>query len=201
MFASPFPTPRTGFASARQAARRAWLTLAAVALVPGWAAARVVPGFFSVSAPPPLSDGAPNLWAIVAMLPGVGGWPLAGLAMAMALGAAAWLAARFAARPPCGDALLPAALLVSLILPVLLPAMRPADFLLALVLSGALAIRRRSVAIPALVCVGWLLAIAGIAALGAAPILIATWLVARAFLASPANDNGLPLNPGKAYPA
>ena len=70
---------------------------------------------------PPLSDGAPNLWAIVQALPWIGDLPLAGLAMAMAIGAAAWLAAHFSAKPPRGEALLPAALLIALALPGLLP--------------------------------------------------------------------------------
>ncbi|QDZ07030.1 hypothetical protein FPZ24_05680 [Sphingomonas panacisoli] len=201
MFASPFPTPRTGFASARQAARRAWLTVIAVALACGSAAVRIVPGFFSIDMPPRLSDGAPNIWALVEALPWTGGLPLAGLAMAAALGAAAWLIAHFSARPPRGGKLLPATLLVSLTLPALLPQMTAGDFLIAVVLSGMLAVRQRQTGIAALVIAGWVLAFCGFAALGAAPIMVATLLIARPFLASPANDNGLPLNPGEAYPA
>ena len=199
---SPSPIiARTGLLSAHRTPRRAWLTLAAVALAPGWAAASIVPGFFSANAPPPLSDGAPNLWAIVSSLSWIADLPLAGLAMATAIGAAAWLAAYFSAHPPRHVALLRAALLVSLVLPGLLPAMRSGDFLLAVALSGALAFRERDFGIAALIVTGWLLAIAGFAAIGAPPIMVATLLIARAFLASPANDNGPPLNPFAPYPA
>jgi len=198
---SPFPIVRTGFASARQAARRAWLILVAVALVPGWAAARVGPGFFTVDTPPTLSEGAPSLWSIFQVLPWIGDLPLAGLAMAMAVGATAWLAGHFSAHPPLGRSLLPAALLVALVVPGLLPQMQPLDFLLALGLSLALALRDRNVVVAGYVASGWLLAISGFAFLGAVPIMVATLLIARPFLASPANDNGLPLNPVTGYPA
>jgi hypothetical protein len=200
MPSSPLSTVRTGFASARQATRRAWLILAAVALAPAWTAARIVPSFFTVNMPP-LSDGAPNLWAIVKVLPWIGDLQLAGLAMAMAIGAAGWIAAHFSACPPRGEALLRAALLVALVLPGLLPQMQPHDFQLAVALSLILALRQREVTIAALVTGGWLVAIFASAALGAAPIMVATLLIARPFLASPANDNGLPLNPVFASPA
>lgn len=201
MSLSPAPFPPTGFASARDASRRAWLTLAIVALVPAWAMARIVPEFLSVGSAVPLSDNAPNLWAIVQALPWIGDLPLAGLAMAMAIGVAAWLVAHFSANPPRGDALLSAALLVALALPGLLPQMQTHDFLLGAALSGVLAIRRRSVVIPALVSIGYVLAVVGAAPLGALAMVAATVLVARPFLASPANDNGLPLNPYIPYPA
>jgi hypothetical protein len=200
MPSSPLSTIRTGFASARQATLRAWLILAAVALVPGWATARIVPSFLTVDMPP-LSDGAPNLWAIVQALPWIGDLQLAGLAMAMAIGAAAWIAADFSACPPRGEALLRAALLVALVLPGLLPQMQPHDFLIAVALSLILALRQREAAIAALVIGGWLMAIFASAALGAPPIMVATLLIARPFFASPANDNGLPLNPVAPYPA
>ena len=120
---SPCPT---GFAAARDAARRAWLIAGG-----GRAGAGIGRGADRADfpdgrrRPPPLSDGAPNLWAIVQALPWIGDLPLAGLAMAMAIGAAAWLAAYFSARPPRGEALLPAALLIALVLPGLLPQMQP----------------------------------------------------------------------------
>lgn len=175
--------------------------LAAVAAPSVLAAARILPGFLTIDTPPSLSDGAPNLWAIARMLPWLGDLPLAGLAMATALGAAAWLVAHLSAHPPRGDRLLPAALLVTLALPGLLPAMQPSDFVLAVWLSVMLGIRERTIAPAALVIGGWLLAIFMSAPLGAAPIMVATLLTARPFFASPANDNGLPLNPVGAYPA
>lgn len=169
--------------------------------MPGWAAARIVPGFFSVDAAPPLSDGAPNIWAIVQALPWIGGLPLAGLAMAMAIGAIAWLAAHFSVYPPCGEKLLPAALFVALVLPGLLPQMQPHDFVLAAELSLALSVRQRNATGASLVIGGWLLAISVSAPIGTVPIMVATVLIARPFLVSPANDNGLPLNIVTAYPA
>jgi hypothetical protein len=200
MLPSPIPFPPTGFAAANEAARKAWLTLTVVALAPGWSAARLMPGFVTVGGTAPLSDGAPNIWSVVQTLPWIGGLPLAGLAMAMAVGAAAWLAAHFSAKPPRGEALLPAALLIALALPGLLPQMQTLDFLLAVALSGVLAIRRRSFAIAALVSIGYLLAIVGAAPLGALALTAATLMVLRRFLTSPANDNGLPLNPYIPYP-
>jgi hypothetical protein len=49
--------------------------------------------------------------------------------------------------------------------------------------------------------VGDLTAIGACAIVGAVPMILATTLIARQFLVSPANDNGLPLNPFHAYPA
>jgi hypothetical protein len=195
------PATIAGFASARRAAHRAWLLLAAVAAVPGWAAARIVPGFLAVDTSPPLSDGAPNLWAIIQMLPWIGGLPLTGLAMTMAFGAAAWLMAHFSAHPPRGEALARAALLIALLVPGLLPRMQPHDFLLAAVLSIITGLQARNATLAGLVVGGWLLAVLGVGVLGAVPVLVATLWLARSFLASPANDNGLPLNIVMAYPA
>jgi len=197
----PFPVGPTGFAAARQAARRAWLILAAVALTSGWRIVEIIPGFFTVGAAPPLSDGAPNIWSIVQALPWIGDLPLAGLALATAAGAAAWLAACFSVHPPRGDRLLPAIVLVALVLPGLLPHMQPRDFLPAVALSGMLAVRQRKPAIAMLVMAGWSSAMAGVPILGAVPIIVAILSMARRFLVSPANDNGLPLNPHRAYPA
>jgi len=191
----------TGFVAARDASRRAWLVLTIVALIPGFAVARIFPHFLSIGTAQSLSCGAPNIWAIVQALPWIGDLPLAGLAMASAVGAAAWLAAHFSAKPPRGDALLPAALLVALALPGLLPQMRPNDFLLAVILGMVLAIRQRRPIIAALVVGGYSLAIAGHGWLGALPMIAATLIVARAFFASPANDNGLSLNHYMPYPA
>jgi hypothetical protein len=200
MQSSLLPLP-AGFTSAREVARRAWLILAVAALVPGWSAARAMSEFLTVGDAPPLSDGAPSLWAIVQMVPWLRDLPLAALAMAMAVGAGVWLAAHFSARPPRGEAILRAALLVALALPLLLPHMRPADFLAAVALSIALAIRQRGLAVAALLLTGHLLAIIGLPALGAVPMIAAIAVIARSFLDLPANDNGLPLNPYSSYPA
>jgi len=160
---------------------------------------------------PSLSMNAPNIWSIVQAIPLVGALPLTGLAIAAAVGASAWLIARFAHRPPSGDAVIAAALLVTLVTVGLLPRMHERYFFLADVLALALALARgdrRSWTIAGLVQAGSMLALtgylAGIAALpmlGALAMIAATWLVARPFLVSPANDNALPLNPLRAYPA
>jgi hypothetical protein len=191
---------RPGFSSARRSARRAWLILTVVALIPGWAAVDIIPEFFTVDKVMPLSDGAPNLWAIVQTLPWIGDLPLVGLAATMAIGAAAFLAAHFSARPPRGEALLRAALLVALVLPGLLPRMQPQDFVSAVVLSSALAVRQRNAAIAALVIGGWLAAVFVSTALGAAPVIVASLWIARPFFASPANDDGPPFNPMADFP-
>lgn len=177
------------------------MTLAIVALAPAVAMARIVPAFFSIGSATPLSDNAPNLWAIVQRLPWIGNMQLTGLAMAMAIGAAAWLAAHFSARPPRGDALLPAALLVALVLPGLAPSMQPDDFLLAVALSFALAVKQRGERIAGLIVAGYILATIGVPLLGAVAMIVATVLIARPFFASPANDNALPINPVMPYPA
>ena len=160
--------------------------------------------------PAPTID-APNVWAIIQALPGIADMPLAGLALAAAIGASAWLIAHFSWRPPYGGNVIGAGLLVALIVPGLVPGMTEQSFFLADILALVLAVvcgEPRSWMICALVEGGSALALAGHAAeidagaiLGAVPIIIATALMARQFLVSPANDNGLPLNPFRAYPA
>jgi Gpi18-like mannosyltransferase len=158
-----------------------------------------------------LSLNAPNIWAIAQALPWIGQLPLTGLAMAAGLGAAAALTARFVGRTPSGDQVIAAALLVVLVMAGLLPHMHERYFFLADILSVSLALVRRdrtSWQVAALVQAGsllglsaYLVGIDGFAIIGALPMLAATLLVARPFLASPANDNGLPLNPLTIYPA
>lgn len=160
---------------------------------------------------PALSMNAPNIWTIVQAIPFVGALPLTGLAMAAAVGAAAWLIARFAHRLPSGDQLIAAALLVTLVSVGLLPRMHERYFFLADILALALALARsdrRSWTIAGLVQAGSMLALTGylvgspaLPMLGAVAMIAATWLVARPLLVSPANDNGLPLNPFRSYPA
>src|SRR3569623_493523 len=186
--------PLPGLAAARSATRRTWLALMLVALIPGWAMARAMSGFATIGVQP-LSYDAPNIWSVVVRLPWLSTAPLAGLAMAGAIGTAVRLAAHFSARPPRDT--LAAALLIALALPGLLPGMRPLDFVLAGVLGIAQAGRKRdraSVAIAAMLAGGIALAIADVAPLGAVPMIVATVLTTQRFLVSPANDNGSPLN-------
>jgi hypothetical protein len=160
---------------------------------------------------PTLSDQAPNLWAIVQALPWISTVPLTGLALAAAIGATAWLVARFAWRPPAAADVSAAALLAALVVPGLLPGMHDRSFVMADVLALMLALvqrDRRSWTICALIGAGSALSIGGAliglqagSIVGAVLMVLATALVSSRFLASPANDNGLPLNPFRAYSA
>ena len=159
---------------------------------------------------PALSLNAPNIWAVIQALPWIGDLPLTGLALAAAIGAAAWLVARFTWRVPERDHLLAAALLVTLLTVGLLPRMHERYFFLADILALALAFvrnDRRSWWIAGLVeaaslagLMGYIAGIDALAILGALPMITATMMVARPFLASAANDNGLPLNPWRIHP-
>src|SRR3569623_928551 len=88
-----------GLAAARSATRRTRLSRILVAQIPGWAMSRAKRWFFTIGVHP-LSFDAPNIWSVVVRLPWLSTAPLAGLAMAGAIGTAVWLAAHFSARPP-----------------------------------------------------------------------------------------------------
>ena len=145
---------------------------------------------------------APNIWMIVDTM-GHGETPLTGLAMAAAIGASAAYVARFGAtaRQLTRPTLLRAALLAPLLLAGLLPRMHERYFLIADILSIAVALtstERSAWRIPVLVQIGSTLALfaylTGVAALGAAggvAMIAATWLVARPLLSPAANDNPL----------
>ena len=160
---------------------------------------------------PVLAANAPNVWAIVQALPWFGGLPLAGLALTATVGASAWFIARFASRPPSGSDVILAGVLLALVTAGLMPGMDDGSFLLADILALMLAVMRGdrwTWRIFALIAAGSMFGLAGdltgikaCAILGAVPMIAATVLIARRFLVSPANDNGLPLNPFRAYPA
>lgn len=160
---------------------------------------------------PVLAANAPNVWAIVQALPWLGKLPLAGLALTATVGASAWFIARFAWRPPSGSDVIAAGVLLALLAAGLMPGMNEGSFLEADILALMLAVmrgERRSWTILALIATGSMLGLAGdltdiraCAILGALPMIAATALIAKQFLISPANDNGLPLNPFRAYPA
>src|SRR3569623_2711005 len=186
--------PHPNLVATQSATRRTWLARMLVALIPGWAMARAMSGCATIGVQP-LSYDAPNIWAGVVRLPWRSTAPLAGLAMAGAIGTAVWLAAHFSARPPRDT--LAAALMIALALPGLLPGMRPLDYVLAGVLGIAQAGRERnraSVASAAMIAGGIVLAFADVAPLGAVPMIVATALIAQRFFVLPANDNGSPLN-------
>jgi hypothetical protein len=178
-----------------------------VVLAPCWLLIREFVGFTTVGSDLPLSDHAPNLWLIVQALPLLAAVPLAGMAMAAAVGVTGSILARIIGGPMCRRQLTDAALLAALAVPGLLPHMRALDFLPALLLAGTIAVRRRdrpSLRSGTLIMLGIVLAATRsefLTIASALPMLAATVLVARPFLASPANDNGLPLNPLSIYPS
>jgi len=160
---------------------------------------------------PAIATNAPNIWAIVQALPWIGGLPLTGLALTAVVGTSAWFAARFAWRPPVGGDVIAAGLLIALIAGGVLPGMNEGSFAMADILAVMLAVMRgdrRSWTVCALIATGSMLGLVGdltaieaCTILGAVPMIVATALITRQFLVSPANDNGLPLNPFRTYPA
>jgi len=160
--------------------------------------------------PVPVAD-TPNIWAIVQALPWLGALPLAGLAVTATVGASAWFTARFAWRPPAGSDVIASGVLLALIVASLMPGRDGGSFLMVDILALMLAVTRGdrwSWTVFALSATGSMLGIAGnltdisaCAIFGAVPVMAAAALIARQFLVSPANDNGLPLNPFHAYPA
>jgi hypothetical protein len=169
-------------------------TMLATGVVQG--ASPIPDGWNSV---PALSLGAPNIWVIVQALPL--GVPLLGLALAATIGAGAAYVARFSVAPLHGRALVPAALLVSLVAAGVVPGLQADAF----VPSGALALvlafvrhDRAAWTVAILVQAGSMLALFGQArgidtpaAIGAVATILATISVARAVLKPAANDNPL----------
>lgn len=148
-----------------------------------------------------LSRNAPNIWSIVDMLPRGDDTPLLGLAFTVAIGASAAYVARFSAQPVQGRALIATALLALLVTAGLLPKMHERFFYLADIVSLVLAIAggdRQSWRTALLIETGSTLALfaylSGIescAAIGAVPMLVATWRVAMPLIKPAANDNPL----------
>jgi len=208
-----------GFLIARRATLKLWL-IAPLAFLATVAAIRcaglhwIDPTtlyFGQAGASPRLSSDAPSIWAILQAAPWINQLPFAGLALASAVGAAAWLTARFAWRRPGDRDLIASGVATSLLLVGLLPGMHWNSFLPVTALAVIAALLdddRRSWTVALLAVTGTALGFAshlgGIGAyamLGAVPMIAATVAALRRFLVSPANDNGLPLNPFRAYPA
>jgi Gpi18-like mannosyltransferase len=172
----------------------------AATLLPAWAAGW--PDLVTTYPPraDALSFNAPNIWAIVDILP-LGGLPLLGLALASAIGASAGYVARFSAQSLSNKLTIPAALLATLLTAGLLPGMHERHFLLAdiLALILALVVRdRASVRIALLIQLGSVLAILGqvtdidaLTMFGAFAMITATVQLARPLLKPAANDNPL----------
>ena len=140
---------------------------------------------------------APNIWTIVQTLPL--GYPLLGLAIAIAIGTIATVIAHFAARPIGDHDMIAAALLCTMLAAGLLPLMHERAFFLADILSLALALVRRDRAhwrIALLIQAGSTLALLGHASgidaltiLGGGMTIAATALLAGPLLRPAANDN------------
>jgi len=208
-----------GFLIARRAPLRLWLIgplafLLAVTMIRLLGLSWADPASLYVGqagASPRLSSDAPTIWAILQALPWVNRLPFGGLALASAVGIAAWLTARFAGRRPSDGDIVSSGMATSLLLVGLLPGMHWNSFLPVTALAILVAVlteSRRSWVVATLVAAGTSLGLLGhltgieaCAVLGAVPMITATVLALRRFLVSPANDNGLPLNPFRAYPA
>ena len=168
------------------------------ALALGWPASSLATIYFNQPETfTALSLNAPNIWAIVQILPL--GLPLGGLATAAAIGATAAYLAYFSARPLDRRTLLSAALLAPLLTAGLLPRMHECYFFLADVLSLVLALTyrdKKSWTIALLVQAGSLLAMAGyfinhdaLAVIGGIAMIVATFRLAGPLLKPAANDN------------
>lgn len=148
-----------------------------------------------------LSMGAPTLWAIVNVLITSDTPPLLGLAVTASIGAVAAYIARFSTLPLHRGGLMPAALLSLLITAGLMPYMAAHCFFLAniIALVGAVSVNDRERFDNAMLLqVGSVMAllpqatgVASFAAVGAIPVMVATWRVARPLLQPAANDNPL----------
>ncbi len=193
---------------ARPAPFRVWLIAPAVllaTLIPawlaGWPAADLLLIYFrQVETFKAVALNAPNIWMILDSV-GIDSAPFAGLALAAAVGACGAYAARFGAtaRMLTQPMLLRVALLSPLIVAGLLPRMHERYFLLADILSIAVALtsRERSAwRVPVLIQAGSTLAllaymtgVSALAAIGGVMMLTATVLVATPLLSRAANDN------------
>lgn len=193
---------------ARRVPFRQWLIAPAVliaTLVPAWLAGwpaldLLLIHFRQVETFKAVVLNAPNIWMIVDTA-GIDSAPLSGLALASAIGAGAAYAAGFGAtaRHLGRPALVRLALLAPLLLAGLLPRMHERYFLLADILSIAVAltaVERGAWRIPLLIQIGstlalfaYLTGVSALAAAGGVAMIAATWLVLRPLLVQAANDN------------
>ncbi|MBA4048947.1 MAG: hypothetical protein C0476_10445 [Sphingomonas sp.] len=195
---------------ARQVPFRYWLITPAtyiLTLTPAWAAGWPIDDLLTIyfrqaTTFNDLARNAPNIWMVASEL-GFNGNVVVGLASVSAIGAIATYLARYiaTARNFSPEMLLRLALLAPLMVAGLLPKMHERYFLLADILSVALAIVSRAPRtwlVPVAIQLGSLFGLFGygmglpwLAALGAVPMISATILVARPLLWRGANDNPL----------
>ena len=182
------------------AAPAAWLATLLPAWLAGWPASDLLTIYFQqANTLDGIALSSPNIWMIVDTLPALRDLPLTGLALAAAVGTTGAYVAWFSVRRLAGRRLAEVALLAPLIVAGLLPRMHERYFFLADLIALAIALvwpDRRSIGIALLVQAGSLLALlaylsgyAVLAVIGAVPMMLATWRLARPLLRRPANDN------------
>lgn len=173
-----------------------WFAAPAVFLV------MVVPGLLAgwpLAGLAATDSAAPNLWSLVSAIAPAHTPQLFALSLAATLGAAGTYIAQMQVARFDRAGLVAMAALSVLLTAGLLPGMRAGDFLLANVLTLALAIARatrNALALAALVQLGSIVAIIGdtglelpAAAIGALCMIAATWIAAKPLIAPHANDN------------
>lgn len=183
------------------AAPAALLALMAPALLAGWPPADLATIYFRQAGTfsNDIARNAPNIWSLAGMIAPGFAPRLFGLALASALGAAAWFVAKMQIVRFDKAGLVGMAALAALLTAGLLPRMHERYFLLAdmLILAFAIARGTRSAfALAGLVQLGSFAAITGylglgapMVALGALCMVAVTWIAARPLAVPNANDN------------
>ncbi|MFL9842520.1 glycosyltransferase 87 family protein [Sphingomonas sp. ST-64] len=183
------------------AAPAALLALMLPALLAGWPPADLATIYFrqAETFSNDIARNAPNIWSLAGMVAPDFAPRLFGLALAAALGAAAWFVAKMQIVRFGHAGLVGMAALAALLSAGLLPRMHERYFMLAdlLILAFAIARGTRSAfALAALVQLGSFAAIVGylglgapMVAVGASCMIAATWLAARPLANPNANDN------------
>ncbi len=183
------------------AAPAALLALMAPALLAGWPPADLATVYFRQAGTfsNDIARNAPNIWSLAGMIAPEFAPRLFGLALAAALGAAAWFVAKMQVVRFDNAGLVGMAALAALLTAGLLPRMHERYFLLADMLILAFAIARGTrpaFALAALVQIGSFAAITGylglgapMVAMGALCMIVATWIAAGPLVAPNANDN------------
>lgn len=183
------------------AAPAALLALMAPALLAGWPPADIASIYFRQAGTfsTDIARNAPNIWSLAGMAVPEFAPRLFALALAAALGAAAWFVAKMQIVRFDNAGLVGMAALAVLLTAGLLPRMHERYFLLAdmLILAFAIARGTRSAyALAGLVQIGSFAAITGylglgapMVAVGAVCMIAATWIAAQPLIAPNANDN------------
>ena len=175
-------------------------------LVPAWAAGWPVVDLLTIYLKqadwsPALALNAPNIWMVADVSPLLRQLPLAGLALASAIAATAFYVVRVAASPLAPRRVMEAAILAPMLVVGLLPRMHERYFFLADIVAVAVALAwpdRRSIGVAVMIQLGstlgllaYLSGVSGLAILGAAPMIVATVMLARPLCQRSAPDTPL----------